>query len=749
MRKWLRVTLVCVCVVIMQHSFAQSIWYASGGTRLFLDSSAKIFVHGNLTLTDSSQIQNLGELHVKGDVLNDSENDFFASDAGLMVFYGSSSQSFSGDVNFHYLKIDNTSGVVQSSGIASLTSALFLVSGTLTSNDSFYLKSDSNKTARVAETTGGTTAGNFTVERYIHTGINNWRMISAPVQSTTLQDWVDDFYTSGYAGSQYPSFPFTSQVYYDETLLGDFNSGYVEATNATNTVNAGEGVWSYLGPLPLTFDAVGPLVHGTFDFGVTHTAGGSGSDHDGWNLLGNPYASTIDWDAAGWTKTNVNDAIYIWDGEAGQFRSYVNGVGTNGGTSLIPSSQAFYVQTNASSPVLECTEAVKSSTDEPFIYKSEPQQFVRFKLSVEGYQDETVVRFNDQASNAFDGSYDAGKTANQETYSPSLFTTVDSLAFSINTIPLDDEIEIPIHFQVNWNYTYDFEITEISNLPTNYCFQLVDLDSNETYVLDTIVSFQLQLNTGITYDRFVLKGKKMFDLESETGKCYQDSLGAISVNLNHNDSLPYQLFLNEVQIRSGFTNSDLEWTNLPAGVYEFKTFSQACGPMSWSIEIDEIDSLSISQSIAADTGNSSGSAVLHISGGTAPYHTFWFGSLSSLGDSLVSLWADTFDYQVIDANLCSKYGYVVIPFEGTNGEAEYGLAKDVLVFPNPAKDQIQIKNLHQNAMISIYDDKGVLVMQTPISKDGSINIADLNAGMYLITIQTKKETLTSRFTKLF
>jgi len=491
------------------------------------------------------------------------------------------------------------------------------------------------------------------------------------------------------------------------------------------------------------------LVHGTFDFGVTNTAGGSGSDHDGWNLLGNPYASTIDWDAAGWTKTNVNDAIYIWDGEAGQFRSYVNGVGTNGGNSLIPSSQAFYVQTNASLPVLQCTEAVKSTTDEPFIYKSEPQQFVRFKLSVEGYQDETVVRFNDQATQAFDGSYDAGKTANQETYSPSLFTMLDSLAFCINTIPLDDEIEIPILFQVNWNYTYDFEITEIANLPSNYCFQLVDLDSNETYVLDTNVSFQLQLNTGIIYDRFVLRGKKMFDLESETGKCNRDSLGAISLHLNHNDSLPYQLFLNEVQIRSGFTNSDLEWTNLPAGVYEFKTFSEACGPMSMNLELAEIDSLFVNQSITADTGNSSGSVALHITGGTAPYHTFWFGSLSSLGDSLVSLWADTFNYQVIDANQCSKYGSVIIPFEGTTAIVENGVTRDVLVFPNPAKDQIQIKNLHQNAVVSLFDDKGVLVMQTSISKNASINIADLNAGMYLITIQTKKETLTSRFTKLF
>jgi hypothetical protein len=221
------------------------------------------------------------------------------------------------------------------------------------------------------------------------------------------------------------------------------------------------------------------------------------------------------------------------------------------------------------------------------------------------------------------------------------------------------------------------------------------------------------------------------------------------VNLNHNDSLPYQLFLNEVQIRSGFTNSDLEWANLPAGMYEFKTFSQACGPMSMSLEIDEIDSLLVNQSITADTGESSGSVALHITGGSAPYHTFWFGSLSSLGDSLISLWADTFNYQVIDANQCSKYGSVIIPFEGTNGEAEYGLTNGVLIFPNPAKDQIQIKNLHQNATISIWDDKGVLVMRTSISKNASINIADLNAGLYLITIQTKNETLTSRFTKLF
>lgn len=60
------------------------------------------------------------------------------------------------------------------------------------------------------------------------------------------------------------------------------------------------------------------------------------------------------------------------------------------------------------------------------------------------------------------------------------------------------------------------------------------------------------------------------------------------------------------------------------------------------------------------------------------------------------------------------------------------------VFPNPAKDIIQIKGLKQISSISIYDLNGRL-METNFSKDTRINISELSTGSYLLEINTKTQ----------
>lgn len=85
---------------------------------------------------------------------------------------------------------------------------------------------------------------------------------------------------------------------------------------------------------------------GTQPLNPTFTAS-AGLIEDGWNLLNNPYCSAIDWDSPSWTKTNVDNAIYVYDRINDYYASYVGpigmlpGVGTNGGTNIIASSQAF------------------------------------------------------------------------------------------------------------------------------------------------------------------------------------------------------------------------------------------------------------------------------------------------------------------------------------------------------------------------------------------------------------------------
>src|SRR5690606_34243021 len=77
----------------------------------------------------------------------------------------------------------------------------------------------------------------------------------------------------------------------------------------------------------------------------------------GFNLVGNPYPSPIDWNATrGWTRTNIDDAIYFFTaGEdnryTGTYSSYVAGGPSSDGksSSVIPSMQGFFVHVSESS----------------------------------------------------------------------------------------------------------------------------------------------------------------------------------------------------------------------------------------------------------------------------------------------------------------------------------------------------------------------------------------------------------------
>ena len=95
----------------------------------------------------------------------------------------------------------------------------------------------------------------------------------------------------------------------------------------------------------------GPLSVTLYNHNNTYTKG--------YNLVGNPYPSPINWDAgAGWTKTNIDNALYYFqasttDQYGGTYSTYINGVSSDGkATAVIPSMQGFFIHvTDGSYPV--------------------------------------------------------------------------------------------------------------------------------------------------------------------------------------------------------------------------------------------------------------------------------------------------------------------------------------------------------------------------------------------------------------
>jgi len=197
-----------------------------------------------------------------------------------------------------------------------------------------------------------------------------------------------------------------------------------------------------------TYDFTGlarESVQGEDDNATRSTVG----DGFGFAYVGNPFSSAIDWDASlGWTKTNLNNAIYIKNGSG--WATYVGGVGTpiGVGSQYIAMNQGFFVQvTDNNAPpeygTLKMSRDVCVHNSVGYLKTTTVDSLIRLQLNQSENSDETVVRFVTDATEGFDGQYDAGKMFSYSDNQPLIFSISDSSTFSISSLPHSIQV-IPI-----------------------------------------------------------------------------------------------------------------------------------------------------------------------------------------------------------------------------------------------------------------------------------------------------------------
>jgi len=71
---------------------------------------------------------------------------------------------------------------------------------------------------------------------------------------------------------------------------------------------------------------------------------------------------------------------------------------------------------------------------------------------------------------------------------------------------------------------------------------------------------------------------------------------------------------------------------------------------------------------------------------------------------------------------------------------------EILVFPNPAYEEINISGITCPALVAVYDISGKLLISQDISKP-VLNIGSLQTGMYFLEIRTEKDDVVRRFLK--
>lgn len=300
--------------------------------------------------------------------------------------------------------------------------------------------------------------GDISVERYMTADV--WHNAASP---------VSDENSSVYTGTDLI-------FYYDETIiLNDWNFGWIWYSGPL-TVSLGYDVYFTTTAVTVNYTATGAqtLNTGSYNIGVTKTdpANPEIPARKGWNLVGNPYPSPVDWLAtSGWNKADINDAKYIWDGANDIYTIFIGGaapIGINGGTRFIPSNQGFWVQAvqNGSFGISNAVR-VGDITGTPDYYKIKPVDYPLVSLVASGNNnsDELIIRFIEGTTVGFDRNYDAAKLFSRNINVPQISIKTDHHIFALNTLPqIEDDLEVLLNFQCGEAGYYSIKMTDRTNL---------------------------------------------------------------------------------------------------------------------------------------------------------------------------------------------------------------------------------------------------------------------------------------------
>ena len=284
----------------------------------------------------------------------------------------------------------------------------------------------------------------------------------------------------------------------------------------TETMDPRTGYLVYVasgsGTTTLTADLEGDLVSGQNLGNVNPGATFSNNTHsaDGWNLIGNPYPSQIDWDDTYLSVTgSVNANAYVYDPGTS---AYLPQDGNDGSPSIIASHQGFWVKLEDFGAGLEFKEENKTNAT-PTFYKTAADTGIVLTLTGYGNEHQTRIRFRPDATDNYDYKLDAYCLPSLNPDYPNLYThSADGKSLVVNSVPDDfDNFSVPMG--IVWN-GYPPSVEEyflairVDRLPPeipSICLQ--DLGTGAAVVLEEGDGYTFMTDWSATsLTRFILNG---------------------------------------------------------------------------------------------------------------------------------------------------------------------------------------------------------------------------------------------------
>jgi len=231
----------------------------------------------------------------------------------------------------------------------------------------------------------------------------------------------------------------------------------------------------------------------------------------GFNLLGNPFSSGLNWDdivdgVYGTYPSSTSKGLYFTRNNVQC--SYIAGVGIPSDvTGVIPPMQGFFTKTYSTGNSITLPAEARTHNNIHQRYKGDNIiPLVRLALYEDTESnDETVVRFDEKALAELDNDFDAVKMflSSEKT---SIHTRLEDSDFAINGLPYPPEesaVEIPVVVNVISNSMHKISATQLQGLD-NYNVILKDKLTGYTADLKATPDLTFSAPPETISDRFVL-----------------------------------------------------------------------------------------------------------------------------------------------------------------------------------------------------------------------------------------------------
>ena len=239
----------------------------------------------------------------------------------------------------------------------------------------------------------------------------------------------------------------------------------------------------------------------------------SASAGQGFHLVGNPYTSALQGDIHNWNKSNVANALWIWDGESGNYRTWNGLIGTLEG-GVIPAMQGFFVQATGSSASLTIPAGSRIHNYQPFL-KSTGGKVLTLTLARDSCSDATFICLEATTGTGMDPWFDVPRMPGAS-HAPGIWTEWNGESYSINGLPdVPTDYSIPLCIQAGKPGLHTLKVSGQATFPEEVSVLLEDKEQRKWFDLRISPEIDLNLTDSLYHERFTVRISRMNDTGQE------------------------------------------------------------------------------------------------------------------------------------------------------------------------------------------------------------------------------------------